>query len=483
MRADRERNGRQKGRAGFSLFLLFLLSSLFLSSCKRASGSGGRKSLRLVVFEDPRSEGGQQALEAIRYAKLSRGTLKLGGEEYELELLEKDPNDPAALQEILEKEKRPAACLGCFRTEETLLLRSALSEQKIPMINGSSVCSYLTREDPWLFRIAASSLLQGTAMANEAYRKGCRNAAILFQEDDPDAAALSECFRGAFLELGGKIAAESSFGEGEITEDGEELKKLLGSLQDQNPDFVYAPSSGKAGISILKAASSLSLSAPIAAGPSWELPSLLKDGEGAAEDCFFSLSCPLPEEKNEKEEGTEEGGEGNETKGQDESGERETEAEAGSPASETASETEAEAGSGKSEAEEESGSGKSETEAESGSGKSETEAEAGSGSLETESGRRETIRGYREYLRGKGFSDTVTDTAILAYDSYMLFCDAAEKAGSTEPEKLRSALSHIDYHGLSGEIRFDKEGNALRDQVFFVGVEQGEFRNIDSLHF
>lgn len=449
MRADRERNGRQKGRAGLSLFLLFLLSSLFLSSCRRASGSGGRKSLRLLVFEDPRSEGGQQALEAIRYAKLSRGTLKLGGEEYELELLEKDPNDPAALQEILEKEKRPAACLGCFRTEETLLLRSALSEQKIPMINGSSVCSYLTREDPWLFRIAASSLLQGTAMANEAYRKGCRNAAILFQEDDPDAAALSECFRSAFLELGGKIAAESSFGEGEITEDGEELKKLLGSLQDQNPDFVYAPSSSKAGISILKAASSLSLSAPIAAGPSWELPSLLKDGEGAAEDCFFSLSCPLPEE-NEKEEGTEEGGEGNETKGQDESGERETEAESGSSASETASET---------------------------------EAESGSGSLETESGRRETIRGYREYLRGKGLSDTVTDTAILAYDSYMLFCDAAEKAGSTEPEKLRSALSHIDYHGLSGEIRFDKEGNALRDQVFFVGVEQGEFRNIDSLHF
>ena len=460
MRADRERNGRHKGRAGFSLFLLFLLSSLFLSSCKRASGSGGRKSLRLVVFEDPGSEGGQQALEAIRYAKLSRGTLKLGGEEYELELLEKDPNDPAALQEILEKEKRPAACLGCFRTEETLLLRSALSEQKIPMINGSSVCSYLTREDPWLFRIAASSLLQGTAMANEAYRKGCRNAAILFQEDDPDAAALSECFRGAFLELGGKIAAESPFGEGEITEDGEELKKLLGSLQDQNPDFVYAPSSGRAGISILKAASSLSLSAPIAAGPSWELPSLLKDGEGAAEDCFFSLSCPLPEE-NEKEEGTEEGGEGNETKGQDESGERETEAESGSSASETASETEAEAASGKSGA----------------------EAESGSGSLETESGRRETIRGYREYLRGKGLSDTVTDTAILAYDSYMLFCDAAEKAGSTEPEKLRSALSHIDYHGLSGEIRFDKEGNALRDQVFFVGVEQGEFRNIDSLHF
>ena len=460
MRADRERNGRHKGRAGFSLFLLFLLSSLFLSSCKKASGSGGRKSLRLVVFEDPRSEGGQQALEAIRYAKLSRGTLKLGGEEYELELLEKDPADPAALQEILEKEKRPAACLGCFRTEETLLLRSALSEQKIPMINGSSVCSYLTREDPWLFRIAASSLLQGTAMANEAYRKGCRNAAILFQEDDPDAAALSECFRSAFLELGGKIAAESSFGEGEITEDGEELKKLLGSLQDQNPDFVCAPSSSKAGISILKAASSLSLSAPIAAGPSWELPSLLKDGEGAAEDCFFSLSCPLPEE-NEKEEGTEQGGEGNETKGQDESGERETELEAGSPASETASETEAEAASGKSGA----------------------EAESGSGSLETESGRRETIRGYREYLRGKGLSDTVTDTAILAYDSYMLFCDAAEKAGSTEPEKLRSALSHIDYHGLSGEIRFDKEGNALRDRVFFVGVEQGEFRNIDSLHF
>ena len=102
---------------------------------------------------------------------------------------------------------------------------------------------------------------------------------------------------------------------------------------------------------------------------------------------------------------------------------------------------------------------------------------------ETESGRRETIRGYREYLRGKGLSDTVTDTALLAYDSYMLFCDAAEKAGSTEPEKLRSALSHIDYHGLSGEIRFDKERNALRDQVFFVGVEQGEFRNIDSLHF
>lgn len=460
MRADRERNGRHKGRAGFSLFLLFLLSSLFLSSCKKASGSGGRKSLRLVVFEDPRSEGGQQALEAIRYAKLSRGTLKLGGEEYELELLERDPNDPAALQEILEKEKRPAACLGCFRTKETLLLRSALSEQKIPMINGSSLCSYLTREDPWLFRIAASSLLQGTAMANEAYRKGCRNAAILSQEDDPDAAALSECFRSAFLELGGKIAAESSFGEGEITEDGEELKKLLGSLQDQNPDFVYAPSSSKAGISILKAASSLSLSAPIAAGPSWELPSLLKDGEGAAEDCFFSLSCPLPEE-NEKEEGTEQGGGGNETKGQDESGERETELEVGNSASGTASETEAEAGSGK----------------------SETEAESGSGSLETESGRRETIRGYREYLRGKGLSDTVTDTAILAYDSYMLFCDAAEKAGSTEPEKLRSALSHIDYHGLSGEIRFDKEGNALRDQVFFVGVEQGEFRNIDSLHF
>ena len=54
-----------------------------------------------------------------------------------------------------------------------------------------------------------------------------------------------------------------------------------------------------------------------------------------------------------------------------------------------------------------------------------------------------------------------------------IIMDAIQRAGSTEPEKIREALTKTDYEGPNGKFRFDAKGQASGFDVVLVQLRSG----------
>lgn len=63
--------------------------------------------------------------------------------------------------------------------------------------------------------------------------------------------------------------------------------------------------------------------------------------------------------------------------------------------------------------------------------------------------------------------------AALGYDAMGLILQAIQNAGSTDGAKIRDALKNIDYHGVSGQIKFDAERNPVKSAVI-IEIENGQ---------
>lgn len=63
--------------------------------------------------------------------------------------------------------------------------------------------------------------------------------------------------------------------------------------------------------------------------------------------------------------------------------------------------------------------------------------------------------------------------AALGYDAMGLLLQAIQNAGSTDGAKIKDALKNIDYHGVSGEIKFDAERNPVKSAVI-IKIENGQ---------
>lgn len=79
-----------------------------------------------------------------------------------------------------------------------------------------------------------------------------------------------------------------------------------------------------------------------------------------------------------------------------------------------------------------------------------------------------------EYANRYGVDDVPTDSAALAYDSYLLVINAFHNAKSTEGADIRSAM--LDFNGLkcaTGLFTFDETGNVVRS-VTLSTIKEGK---------
>lgn len=65
------------------------------------------------------------------------------------------------------------------------------------------------------------------------------------------------------------------------------------------------------------------------------------------------------------------------------------------------------------------------------------------------------------------------------YDAANIAADAIERAGSSDPEAVRTALEETEnFEGVTGTISFDEDHNPVMDS-FVVGYEEGEISSVD----
>ena len=73
--------------------------------------------------------------------------------------------------------------------------------------------------------------------------------------------------------------------------------------------------------------------------------------------------------------------------------------------------------------------------------------------------------------------------SALAYDSYNILLDAIEKSQSVKCDDIIKTLSEINFNGVAGKVKFDKNRNPIRDlNIMEISDGQNKFLKVFDLH-
>lgn len=85
--------------------------------------------------------------------------------------------------------------------------------------------------------------------------------------------------------------------------------------------------------------------------------------------------------------------------------------------------------------------------------------------------------GNEKHLTNNNGNDVIAAVSAMGYDAYYTALEAIKKADSKDPAKIMAALPDVEYTGVSGTIKFDEIGDAIRDTAYIkaVNTETGEW--------
>lgn len=88
------------------------------------------------------------------------------------------------------------------------------------------------------------------------------------------------------------------------------------------------------------------------------------------------------------------------------------------------------------------------------------------GDPEFEKGLKEWINADSTNLANNGGNDTISAVTVMGYDAYMTALEAIKNAGATDAASVKAALPATTFKGISGDIKFNETGDAIRDTAF-----------------
>ncbi len=275
-----------------------------LAACGSA-GSGAsaskEKVIKIGVFEPTTGEnggGGFQEVLGIRYANQTHPTVKIGNDDYKIELVEVDnKSDKTEAVNAANKlmSEKVSAVLGSYGSGVSIAAGQIFADAKVPAIGCSCTNPQVTQGNDYYFRVCFLDPFQGTVMANYAYENGYKNAAIITQLGDDYSSGLGSYFKTAFTKLGGSVADEEQFQTNQT-----DFKAILTNIKAKNPDIIFAPSSITTAPLIIKQARELGLTSLIAAGDTWENATIIENAGSSAEGIVLSTFFDEAEPANDE---------------------------------------------------------------------------------------------------------------------------------------------------------------------------------------
>ena len=85
------------------------------------------------------------------------------------------------------------------------------------------------------------------------------------------------------------------------------------------------------------------------------------------------------------------------------------------------------------------------------------------GDPDFDAGFKEFINSNSTNLENNGGNDTIAAVSVMGFDAYNVALDAIERAQSTSPADIYEALKETNSDGVTGNIQFDENGDAMRD--------------------
>ena len=85
---------------------------------------------------------------------------------------------------------------------------------------------------------------------------------------------------------------------------------------------------------------------------------------------------------------------------------------------------------------------------------------------EFDNGFKAWLNSNSEYLTNNGGNDMIAAVSVMGYDGYYMALEALKNAGSTDGAAVMAALPTTEIDGVSGHIKFDDTGDAIRTSAF-----------------
>ena len=260
------------------------------SSGGSASGSSaGGKIIKIGVFEPASGDngaGGKQEVLGVEYANSLAPTVEIGGETYNVELVEVDnqsSTDKAvtAAQELVSK--KVSIVLGSYGSGCSIAAAPTFQAASIPAIGCSCTNPAVTEANPYYFRVCFLDPFQGSVMASFAKDQfGASNAYVLSMLGEDYGSGLATYFVNAFEALGGTVTNEQ-FPEG--TSD---FSAYIQNAINAGADVIFAPCATTYAAQIITQAASAGFDKPITAGDTWESSVILDAQKGTSVQVYCS---------------------------------------------------------------------------------------------------------------------------------------------------------------------------------------------------
>lgn len=276
-----------------ALCMVFALCACGGGGGKPADGDTA-KTLKVGVFEPTTGEngaGGMQEVLGIRYANTVKPTVTIGGETYNIELVEVDNQSDktaavSAAQNLISS--GVIGVLGSYGSGVSIAAGSTFAEAQIPAIGCSCTNPQVTYGNDYYFRVCFLDPFQGTVMANYAKSEGCTTAAVVMQNGDDYSTGLATYFSDAFSAMDGcEVIYTGTYNTNET-----DFNAILTAVKAAEPDVLFIPSSITTAGLVIKQARDMGLTCRIMAGDTWENATIIENAgaancEGVALSTFF----------------------------------------------------------------------------------------------------------------------------------------------------------------------------------------------------
>ena len=205
------------------------------------------------------------------------------------------PGDSATVAKKLVSRDKVIALL-CGGTSSSCLEIAPLAQSaRIPLVATTATAPEVTEKRDYIFRACFIDPFQGAVLAKFSVNTlKAKRVALLTSVSSSYSVGLSKVFRERFTELGGQIAAEQKYAEGD-----KDFRAQLTAIKAAKADAIAATGFYTESALICKQARDLGITIPIFGGDGWEAPELIEIGGKSVEGTFYashySSSSTAPE--------------------------------------------------------------------------------------------------------------------------------------------------------------------------------------------
>ena len=264
------------------------------------NATSNRRTIKIGYFGDltgPTFNFGQSAINGLLMAA-SEINQAGGINGHQIDVVIEDdkgsPEEAARLTAKLIDQDKVVAIIGGGTSGNSRAAAPKAQASHIPLISPSSTDPAVTQTGNYIFRACFVDSFQGEVMASFAINTlKAKKAAILFDFNSSYSKGLTDYFKLSFARLGGSIATEQTYTQGDA-----DFKGQLSTIRAAEPDVLYIPGYYGDVALIVKQARLIGLTQPLLGGDGWDAPELWQLGgdalNGAYISTHYSVDDPSP---------------------------------------------------------------------------------------------------------------------------------------------------------------------------------------------